>query len=330
MKKINIFSSLIVAGIFFLLFTPSIAKGVENVSLTISPPINELRLEPGSKSTYGLSLYNNSSQPIIVNLRASEFFPEGDDGQVNISDESLPQTKDWITISPARVKLLPKKSKTISYTIALPKNASPGGFYFAIVASSTNHKYSGAEKKAVESGASVIASVSELVLVRINGPVNYNARISQFSTHNQKRFFNYGPVDLNIKIKNLSNVHSVFSNTVVVNNLIFPEKYVLHLKSQRILPQAVRLFKTQVPNKWHFGYYKAALTTTYAGGNNLQSVIMFWIVPVREIAIGLAVTALIILLIIILIKKSRQKEEEIKNIQKTVESLEKIEQELNR
>ncbi len=328
-KRIIQLFTLVLVLVFGFYLSSSAVEALEKVALTISPPINELILNPGSRSTSGLTLYNNSDSPVIVDLRASEFYPRGENGEVNISDEPLPQTKDWVTVYPQRIKIGPKKSRVVSYTIALPKNASPGGFYFAIVASSEGSKYQANEKKSVESGASVVSSVAELVMVRISGPVTYAAKITHFDIQDGKRLLNYGPVDLDIKIKNLSNVHSMFSNTVVVSNLLFPEKYKLNLKSERILPQAVRDFKAQVPNKWHLGYYKAVLTTTYGGGNNLERVILFWIVPLRELAVGGAVISLLFILIILLVRKNRRRQKEIEEMEQTVEKLEKIEKKLH-
>ncbi len=316
---------------FFLVAVPLFnqAKAANQVFLTISPPINELILEPGSKSTHGLSILNQADEPVTVDVRVSPFVPEGDDGQVNISDEALPNSQDWVTVYPNRFKLQPKESKVLSYTIELPDNASPGGFYFAIVASSSPSKYTSSGTD-VETGSAVVASVSELVLVRVNGPVSYNARIDSFDTADGRRFFSYGPVDFVAKIRNLSNVHAVFSNEIVVENVLFPKKYVLTMSSQRILPQATRKFTAQLPNKWHFGYYKASLTTNYAGGNNLQSVIMFWIMPVKEIVLGLSVFILVILLVIILVRRSHRKHEEIEQLQEAVEKLEKIEEQIKK
>ncbi|NOY14687.1 MAG: hypothetical protein GXP43_00520 [bacterium] len=304
-------------------------KAAESIFLTISPPINELILEPGSTSTHGLSLLNNSDSSITVDIRVSPFVPRGEEGQVNISDESLPDSEDWVVVYPGRITLEPKESKTISYTIKLPPNAPPGGFYFAIVASSSPHKYKG-QGSQLEGGAAVVASVSELVLVQINGPVSYNATIEEFNTSNKKRFFSYGPVDFVARIKNLSNVHTVFSNQIEVENIIFPEKYLLKMKDQRILPNAVRKFTATVPNKWHIGYYKATLTTSYAGGNNLQNVIMFWIVPIKEITLILAGFALILTLIIILTRRSKHRAYELRKLQEAVDRLEEIEEKIRK
>ncbi len=316
--------------LFILFFFPSSSLAAnKEVFLTISPPLNELILEPGSKSTHGLSLYNNSNSPIIVDLRVSPFVPEGENGQVNVADEPLPKSQDWVTVYPSRVTLAPKEAKTISYTIELPSNAPPGGFYFAIVASSSPRKYQ-SHGGQLESGASVVASVSELVFVKINGPVSYNAKIEEFNTANKKRFFFYGPINFIARIKNLSNVHTIFSNQIEVENVIFPEKYVLKMKDQRIMPNAIRKFTAAMPGKWHLGYYKATLTSSYAGGNNLQNVIMFWIVPVKEITLILGGFALVLTLIIILTRKAHQRQEEMHQLQEAVEKLEEIEKKITK
>ncbi len=330
MKKVKVTQFLlwVLVTAFGLFIFSSPTQALDRVFLTISPPINELILNPGSRSTSGLTIYNNSDSPVIVDLRASEFYPRGEKGEVDISDEPLPQTKDWVTVYPQRVKIEPKKSKVVSYTISLPQNAPPGGFYFAIVASSEGRKYQANEKTAVESGTSVVASVAELVLVRVSGPVQYAARITHFDILGGKRFLNYGPVTFDIKVENLSNVHSMFSNTVLVSNYFFPEKYKLNLKSERILPQAVRDFRVTMPNKWHFGYYKATVLTTFGGGNNMGRTIVFWIVPVKEMAVGAALISLVVLLVYLLIRRSKKQAKELAEMQKTVEKLEEIERKL--
>lgn len=258
----------------------------DSTFLTISPPVRELELPPGSRNSYQVSLLNQSNRTLTVLVRASPFVAAGETGGVDVSDEELPETQDWVIVNPAILSLAPNERKEITYTITLPKNAPPGGFYFAITAQiSSKIDLGPATPVETKGGSAVNFNVASLNIVRISGKAVMDARITEFST--PKKLYEYGPVPFVVRILNMGNVHIKPLLEINVRNTLGNfEKTTLHLKQQNILPGAQRKYEqVEYPGKWHFGRYVATLTGIYGDGQNLNYTISFWIIPWRIILV---------------------------------------------
>jgi len=284
--------------------------------ITISPPVRELELPRGSGNSYQISLVNQGEKPVRLILRASSFMAAGETGGVTVADEELPQSQDWVVINPNVFTLQPGERKEVNYTIAIPKNAEPGGFYFAITALLAGKTNLSGKASQVESGAAVNLNVASLNLVRIEGPVEYQAEITEFST--PKTIFEYGPVPFTARIRNLSTVHiKPLLEVEVKNTFGLNDNQILKIRQQNILPQAQRKFETSFGGKWHFGRYAATLNALYGDGQTLSYTLFFWILPWKIIlAVALAI-AIIILLILSIKRELDEKkilEEELKKV----------------
>lgn len=283
--------------VFFLsLTTPLKAQTNDSTGLTISPPVRELELLPGSSNSYQVSLLNLSDKSVRATLRASPFTPIGNRGDIQVSDDELDPSRDWIIINPSILTLGPKERKKVDYTIVLPHNASPGGFYFAIAALVTGATQSKPTTPgAIESGSAVNFNVSSLNLIRIAGPVHYDALISSFTT--PKKLYEYGPVPFTAVLKNTSNVHiKPLVEVVIRNTLGIKEKTTISLRQQNILPGAERRYETEYGGKWHFGRYVATLNASYGNSQSMSHTLIFWILPWKIMAAVLLAIVILLLL----------------------------------
>jgi len=248
----------------------------DNNFITISPPVRELELPRGSANSYQISLTNRSQKAVTLVLRASPFVAAGDVGGVNVADDPLPESQNWVIINPNVVNLEAGEQVDITYTILIPQNAEPGGFYFAITALLAGETNIVGQAGQTATGSAVDLNVAALNLITIEGPVDYDAQISEFST--PKVLFEHGPVPFMARILNLSNVHIKPILEVEVNNTWGLEgTNLIHLEQQNILPQAQRKYEAEFGGKWHFGRYSATLNALYGNGETLSYTIFFWI-----------------------------------------------------
>ena len=146
--------------------TPTPAKSPINF-LTISPPVRELELPRGSSNSYQMSILNQGGSPVRLILRASPFIAAGDTGGVSVADEGLPLSQDWVIINPNILTLKSGERREITYTITVPKNAEPGGFYFAITALLAGKSGVSGKPANITSGAAVNLNVASLNLITI-------------------------------------------------------------------------------------------------------------------------------------------------------------------
>ncbi|MDD3679350.1 MAG: hypothetical protein PHX72_00615, partial [Candidatus Shapirobacteria bacterium] len=281
--------------------TPTPETLTDSNLITISPPIRELELPRGSANSYQMSLTNRGQKMITLVLRASPFVASGDTGGVDVADDPLPETQNWIIISPSVVALEPGEQTDITYTIIVPQNAEPGGFYFAITALLSSDTSVGGQPDQITTGSAINLNVASLNLVTIEGPVNYGAQIAEFST--PKVLFEYGPVPFTTRILNLSNVHIKPILEIEVNNTWGLESAsLIHVERQNILPQAQRRYESEFSGKWHFGRYSATLSGLYGDGQVLSYTIFFWIMP-WKIILAILLALVIIILLIFSIKR---------------------------
>lgn len=285
--------------------------------ITISPPVRELALPRGSANSYQMSLTNRSQNAVTLVLRASPFIASGDTGGVDVADDPLPDSQNWVIINPSIVSLEAGEQIDVTYTILIPQNAEPGGFYFAVTALLSGNAAITGQADQITTGSAVDLNVAALNLITIEGPVDYSAQISEFST--PKVLFEYGPVPFMARILNLSNVHIKPILEVEVNNTWGLESTsLIHLERQNILPQAQRKYEAEFDGKWHFGRYSATLNALYGDGKTLSYTIFFWIMPWKIILAVLLALAIIILLILSIKRQLDEKkilEEELKKIQ---------------
>jgi hypothetical protein len=295
--------------------TPASTAVMANL-IVVSPPVRELELPRGSANSYQISLTNRGEQTVTLVLRASPFTASGDTGGVDVADDSLPDSQNWVVINPSVVTLESGEQIDITYTVVVPQDAQPGGFYFAITALLAGDTTVSGQASQITTGSAVNLNVASLNLVSIEGDVSYAAQVSEFST--PKALFEYGPVPLTAKILNSSPVHIKPILEVEVRNTWGLESAsLIHLEDQNILPQAQRKYETEFSGKWHFGRYAATLNGLYGDGQSLTYTIFFWILPWKVMVAVLLALVILILLIVSIRRQLNEKkilEEELKKI----------------
>lgn len=264
--------------------------------LEISPPLLDLKGDPGQTIKSEIRVRNVTKDTLVVNAQFEDFVASGEDGQPKIllnPDEKSPYSiKDWLGATQS-VTLAPEQRETIPVTINIPQDASPGGHYGVI-------RFTGASPELEGTGVSLSASVGTLVLVNVSGDVKESAKIAElFVSQKSKRasLFEYGPLDLTLRIENDGNIHLQPKGTIQVTNMFGKTVYLSQINQdgRNVLPSSVRKFEQSMGGKLMFGPYKLKADVVYGSNNQITSdTVTFWVIPYK-IIIG---TILIIFLIV--------------------------------
>jgi hypothetical protein len=167
--KLSLF--LTVGVYLFVGFQPQAAAlKVSNSGLRISPLRSTPSQQPGVTSTSSFSLSNETSQELTINIDVETFSVINP--QYDYSFRQDNETK-WFQITDKNVTLKPKEKRVIPYALALPRDADPGGHYFAIVASVGT-----AER---HSDITQINRVASLVYLEVSGRLAKNVKLQDFS-----------------------------------------------------------------------------------------------------------------------------------------------------
>ena len=258
--------------------------------LEISPPVIELSADPGQTVTTTIRVRNVANGDLIAKGRADDF-GAGDDesGQPKLLLDETGATryslKYWVSNVPD-LRLAAGELKSTTITIKVPANAEPGG-HFGVV------RFTAVPPDLAGTGVALSASVGTLVLLRVSGAITDKVSLAEFSAgqNDQKHsFFEHGPVDFIVRVKNEGSVHEKVQGTIAVTGM-FGQKMgnvAVNDKGGNVLPGSIRKFQQTLGTKALFGYYTAQLNLTYLDGKNkLTGKLGFWVIPWKLILLAL-------------------------------------------
>ncbi|HSX02724.1 MAG TPA: hypothetical protein VLI05_05435 [Candidatus Saccharimonadia bacterium] len=263
--------------------------------LEISPPVIELSADPGQTVTASIRVRNVASGELIAKGKADDFGAGSDESGkpkllLNETGATRFSLKYWVQSVPD-LTLAPQELKTATITIKVPANAEPGG-HFGVI------RFTAVPPDVQGTGVALSASVGSLVLLRVSGAVTDKISLAEFSTSQSGHpgsFFQHGPVDFLVRLKNEGSVHEKVQGTIAVTNT-FGRKIasvVVNDKGGNVLPDSIRRFDQQLGQKQLFGHYTATLSLTYLNGTkHVNAKLGFWVIPwvlILLILVGLAV-----------------------------------------
>ncbi len=235
--------------IFILFFFLILLLPYPIKSLTISPPLMDLEVDPGQTIVEEFKVINETDEPIELSVSIERFRARGEEGQPEFvsSEEEEAEFYNWIEIDKEPFILLPQTRKIIPLIIRVPEKASPGGYYAAIFWSTAPPKIK-EEKIAV----GVVGKVGALILLKITGEVKEEGRLLEFFLKERKRILNRLPVDFVVRFENTGNVHLKPEGEIEITDIFGKVITSLLINKRRanVLPESVRKFE----NKWETRY----------------------------------------------------------------------------
>lgn len=341
----NITKSLVftlVAGALFLsllvlpenlLAQESATNNANQITLTAIPPRlgddNTLVLKPGEKKQVQIRIRNSSSKSLPVLSKATDFILD-EDGETPIpvtegvsNRWSLTQ---WLTLAPQIQTLQPQETGVINVLIDVPEDALPGGHYAMITHQpSIDTEAEMEEAAAVDSAAGISQRVGTLLYVIVDGTINEEAFIRDFSI---PAFLEFGPVPFSFTIENASDVHIRPKTKVEITDMFGRKVGEIVVEEKNVFPLMSRDFEGKWDQIWGYGKYTATATSSFGSSGKLAVAnVSFWLIPIKLILVALIV---LMTLIAILITVRRHIVHRRSTQTSKVEMLEKRLQELER
>jgi len=303
MKKISIFTITLILISAFCFLSPSKTSAQTGEGLTVSPPIQEIKLDPGKSYNETIKLNNPTQNIVTVYPVARNFTSSGETGVPAIENPNQDATyglATWITFSQSKLALTPQQEIEFTYTITVPQNAEPGGHYASVLFTSIPPS---PDKNSTQ--VSLNSMVGSLILGTVSGNIIEKGNVVEFDSGSH--FYLKPPVNITLRIGNNGNVHFAPQGEIKINNFgknvsvqdINPQK-------GNILPNSIRNFQNlKYSGKWYsFGKFDVMLAASYGINNQqLSGIYSFYIIPWWFIAI----IAVIIILIILIIWRKKSK-----------------------
>lgn len=290
------------------------------LGISAIPPRLEVTVAPGKTVTKEIKVRNESASEKIMATSVKDFIVTDDKG-TPIQIENVDETENrwaassWVQVSPSTFKLKPGETKSLLLTVVVPDNATAGGHYAMVLHTPSN------EASITQNGAAIQTNVGSLVYITIPGKIRQDARITKFTA---PQFSEFGPINLNTTIQNLSDIHIAPTGSITVTNWFGGKTATIALDSLNIFPFTSRNYLSVLNRKWLFGRYEAQLQAGYGTtGQALVATIFFWVIPWRLIILLVTLVAIVLALISINKKshyhshdseKVDELEEELKNL----------------
>lgn len=283
-------------------------------AMTVFSPIIELEAKPGESVRGLVKLFNESTDDLVLTSSIEAFAAGDETGQpVYLPPEARHDFLNWFSLDESAVVLTPRQVALVPFTVKVPFDAVPGGYYGVIFW----------QTEATDDGLAPIAinsRVGTLVFLKVQGAVQEQGEILTFEVKNQNNIFFELPVDFQIRFANQGNIHLSPNGTIKLQNLIGQKHYLsINSEKRNVLPQSIRLFEvvwgssgnnhnlisnflSKLSQEFKYlalGPHTATLELTYGFDQPQNAVrsVSFWVWPWRLMITAVAALLLIIFLI---------------------------------
>lgn len=290
MKRLYIITPLIAllsVGSWFG-YNSFVTAQVPGQGLEVSPPSQEVSVDPGGTTYIKATLRNKSNNPVSITVRIEDFTAKGDEGQIELTQDSPYSVASWTDVTPSTFTLKPGEEQEVTATIKAPADAAGGrfgSFVFGNKSESTN-----------PNEAALSQEIASLFLVKVNGPIDEKLTIKSLSA---PQFSEFGPVPLDVIFANSGNVHVKTFGLINVTDMFGRKVADLVVPGTNVFPGAERVVQAQLENKLLFGKYRATALMYYGAQNqSISSSTSFFVFPVR-----IAAAVLVVLVLLYLMRK---------------------------
>ncbi|MCX6730498.1 MAG: DUF916 domain-containing protein [Candidatus Roizmanbacteria bacterium] len=209
-------------------------------SLEVSPPSQELQVDPGQTFTASAKVRNKSRETVPLTVRIEDFTASGDEGQVALTEQGPYSLAKWATLSPQTFSLAPGEEQVVTAKIKVPKDKVAGGYYGSFVFSVKAPQAQGAGV------ATVGQEIASLFLLKIAGPVDEQLSLDSITA---PAFSEFGPIPLNLKFTNNGNVHTKVYGLVNVSDMFGQKVSDIVVNQTNVFPGASRQMKATLDKR---------------------------------------------------------------------------------
>ncbi|GIW68652.1 MAG: hypothetical protein KatS3mg100_146 [Candidatus Parcubacteria bacterium] len=287
--------------------SPLIDQGVFR-DFVVGPGKYEVYLEPGEERVFSLSVSNRMGDTRGFQFAMEDVVgdPTGKEPVVLLGNDRGPYSlREWVHPAAWKITIPHGHKAVVPVRIAVPSDASPGGYYSSLLVSTVS-KDSDTSEGSIAGSAKVVSRIGVLLFVRVPGEVVETGSLVSFSTKEQKALLAHGdPLTFLITFRNDGNVHLNPSATITIQNLLGKTVHEIVVPPWYVLPKAVRTREIEWKNPYWLGRYTATLTLNpgYGGSDSRTAQVVFWVVSWQAIAVMFAIFLLTLILFLYVPKR---------------------------
>jgi hypothetical protein len=237
----------------------------QEVSLSISPPLTELTIQPG-KTFNQVFTIKNDGVPVVLEPKIIPFVPFDKDGHAELIDDqnSINFFSSWFFYDPSPISLKQSDSHDFYVKITPPETIKEGDYYFTftVVTKNDNNIGSTNSQSQIRIGANILLSASK------DGNPSKEVSIGKFGA--PKILDSFSPLTYEVELSNPGKSLYKPTGTITISKP-FGSDEVLSLAPLNVLSGGTRKInciknETIVPckatEKFLIGIYKSKLSFT--------------------------------------------------------------------
>lgn len=234
---------------------PSLAFAAQQ-DITLTPTTTSPIIDPGS-------VYHGSFQVVNQGKTGYKFLVYSTPYRVNGEDytpeftvlPTAPNISSWLNFSEPGGTINPDQTVTINYTISVPENTQPGGYYAAAFAET--------QFPQVANSITLNERVGELFYIEVAGPVAKKGELLTW----QSNFLQKPPLTSTIRLQDSGSINFPATIRVNVRDILGQTKFSLYTVKE-LLPQTIR--KITIP--WNktpsIGLFRVSGSVSYLNQTN--------------------------------------------------------------
>ena len=295
-----------------LLVFPQYVWAQSSVSLSVTPTLFDVSVEPGDLWQSSIRVINPNDQPLTVYIEpvnftsqnergVSNFIPVQDDGE--LSGLTL---AEWIIPTVSSLTIEPQTAESVSFTVAVPTEAPPGGQYAALLVSTQPPVTAG------DTGSQVRTTqvVSSLFFMRVEGEVIERGQIRSFRALH--RVADRPQNEFQLRFENLGTVHLQPQGYISIYNMWGQRRGEIPINQStqfgKVLPEGIRQFNFGWESAFSLvdlGRYRAEVTVAYGSSDRafVSAETYFWVIPVTGLVIVSSTLIFFVVLLTWLIRR---------------------------
>lgn len=281
---------IIIVGLLLLL-TPMPAKAQSAISLSISPPITEVLIQPGKEFKQDFTISNQGGKTTL-NPKIVYFYPADEDGNVSLTEKPAPE---WIRYHSDSFTLESGESKNFSVLISPPENTEEIDHYLSLVFE-TNSPTDLLYQNSTLYTAKIVSNI--LISVTKDGNPKKSAQIVIFNAPKLVDSL-FGKIDYEVNLRNNGNgfwkpIGKITTASQTLN--LAPQNILSGSKRNILCVKEENLKKCFLDEKPFWGKLTSKLEfSTDENGQIYQAVISTFIFPFSLLGASGLIFALIVL-----------------------------------
>lgn len=249
----------------------------------VGPGRIEVELNPGETKVVEINVTNRISDNRTFKLVTEDVAgsEDKDTALVLLGEERGPYSLlDYVSYPNDQFTLNLGDQAYIPVTISVPADAEPGGYYGSVLVQTVRTK----DLEAIEGDAAprspVIARIGTLLFIKVKGDENYEGGLSDFSTIDDKLWYESGPVNFGVLYENTGNQHVNPYGELRITNIFGEEVGFVEIEPWFVLPKSLRLREITWDREYLLGMYRVELNLNRGYEDVVDTeVIRFWVLP---------------------------------------------------